>query len=89
MAASPNARRTAAEGLHDGCLRLRLAAPPVDCKANEVLMAWLADELHLGRRSVTLLRGETSRRKTVVLDTPPGRVAEWLQALIGSPPGSA
>ncbi|HRD97903.1 MAG TPA: DUF167 family protein, partial [Rubrivivax sp.] len=33
----PQARRTAADGLHDGALRVRLAAPPVDGKANAQL----------------------------------------------------
>jgi Uncharacterised ACR, YggU family COG1872 len=35
----PNAKRSGADGLHDGALRVRLAAPPVDGKANEALIA--------------------------------------------------
>ena len=41
----PNAARTQAEGVHDGALRVRLHAPPVDGKANLALMAWLATSL--------------------------------------------
>ncbi|MBU6257200.1 MAG: DUF167 domain-containing protein [Burkholderiales bacterium] len=78
LAVSPNARRTVADGLHDGCLRVRLAAPPVDGKANEALVAWLADELGLPRRAVRLLRGEASRRKQVEVDAPAERVGAWL-----------
>ena len=40
----PGAKRTELVGLHDGALRLRLAAPPVDGKANDALSAWLAAE---------------------------------------------
>lgn len=38
----PNAARTQIQGLHDGALRVRLHAPPVDGKANLALQAWLA-----------------------------------------------
>ena len=74
----PNAKRTVAEGLHDGALRVRLAAPPVDGKANQCLIEWLADELGCPRRAVTLLRGQTSRRKQVLLALPVAQIAAWL-----------
>ncbi len=82
---SPNARRTQADGLHDGALRVRLAAPPVDGKANALLLEWLADELGLPRRAVRLARGESSRRKQIDLDAPPGQVAQWLAQRVGQP----
>lgn len=66
---SPNARRTRADGLHDGALRVRLVAPPVDGKANALLLDWLAAELGLARRCLRLVRGETARRKQIALDT--------------------
>jgi uncharacterized protein (TIGR00251 family) len=83
VSVSPNARRTGADGLHDGALRVRLAAPPVDGKANEALVAWLAGELGLPRRAVTLLRGASARRKLLQIDAPADRVAAWLQQLMG------
>lgn len=76
----PNARRTAADGLHDGALRVRLAAPPVDGKANQCLVEWLADELGCPRRAVTLLRGPSARRKQLLLALPAAQVAAWLSA---------
>jgi uncharacterized protein (TIGR00251 family) len=82
LAVSPNARRTAADGLHDGCLRVRLNAPPVDGKANDALLTWLARELGLAKRSVTLLRGESARRKTVHVDAPAETVAQWLAQVL-------
>lgn len=78
VSVSPNARRTAADGLHDGALRVRLAAPPVDGKANAQLLGWLADELGCPKRAVTLLRGDSSRRKQVQVDLPATAVAAWL-----------
>jgi uncharacterized protein len=74
----PNAKRTGSDGLHDGALRVRLLAPPVDGKANEALMAWLAREMGLPKRDVTLLRGQTSRRKLLSLNAPVAQVASWL-----------
>ena len=79
VSVSPNARRTQAHGLHDGALRVRLAAPPVDGKANQRLLEWLADELGLPRRALRLVHGESSRRKRVAIDAPPEQVAQWLQ----------
>jgi uncharacterized protein YggU (UPF0235/DUF167 family) len=78
VAVTPNAPRTGADGLHDGCLRVRLAAPPVDGKANAALQAWLAAELGLARRDVQLLRGDSARRKQWQLAAAPEVVAAWL-----------
>jgi uncharacterized protein YggU (UPF0235/DUF167 family) len=75
---TPNAPRTMADGLHDGQLRVRLAAPPVDGKANAALTTWLAAELGLPRRAVTVLQGATTRRKLLALPLPAERVAAWL-----------
>ena len=63
----PNAKRTEVDGLHDGALRVRLAAPPIDGRANEALIAWLAKALGVPRRDVEVLRGESSRRKQVAI----------------------
>ena len=75
----PNASRTVVAGLHDGALRVRLMAPPIDGRANAALLAWLAGALGLPRRSVQLLSGDTSRRKRVALDCPSAQVAAWLR----------
>jgi len=74
----PGAARTEPVGLHGDALRVRLAARPIDGKANEVLLSWLASELGCPRRDVTLLRGPTSRRKHVALAMPMEQVIEWL-----------
>ena len=74
----PGAKRTELVGLHGGALRVRLAAPPVDGKANDALIAWLADELSLPRRSIELLRGVASRRKQLRLACTAAHAQAWL-----------
>lgn len=61
----PGAKKTESAGLHDGALKLRLAAPPVDGKANAALVAWLADWFGVPKNRVTIERGELSRHKRV------------------------
>lgn len=46
-------------------LKIRLSSPPVDGRANEELVRWLAKQLGVPRSAVTLVRGETARSKTV------------------------
>jgi uncharacterized protein len=75
----PGAKRTEAIGLHDGALRVRLAAPPVDGKANDALLVWLAGELQCARRDVRLVRGASARRKQIVIDVTLEAASTWLQ----------
>lgn len=81
VAVVPNARRTEAAGLHGDALRVRLAAPAIEGRANEALVAWLAQQLGVARRAVALTHGAASRRKRLVIGCPPERVAAWLDAL--------
>jgi len=71
----PGAKTTAAVGEHGGRLKLKIAAPPVDNKANAHLLAWLAAQLGVPRSAVRLVRGETSRQKSVLVS---GVDAPWL-----------
>ena len=73
----PNASRTQADGEHDGALRVRLHAPPVDGKANLALMAWLADTLGIAKRDVELVRGQTSKRKQLRVSAAACAKADW------------
>jgi uncharacterized protein (TIGR00251 family) len=70
----PGAKRTGVAGIHgegeDARLKLRLAAPPVDGKANVELLRYLAEAFGVPQRNVTLLRGESSRQKTVRVARP-------------------
>jgi uncharacterized protein len=59
----PRARRSEFAGAHDGALRVRLQAPPVDGAANAALVALLADALGVPRRAVRIVSGGASRTK--------------------------
>ncbi len=71
----PGARTTGVAGVHGGRLKLKIAAPPVDNKANEQLLAWLAAVLGVAKSAPHLVRGETSRQKTVAVR---GVDAPWI-----------
>jgi uncharacterized protein len=59
----PRGGRDAVIGLHDGALKIRIGAPPVDGAANEALIRFIAAEFGVSQSSVVLERGQTSRRK--------------------------
>lgn len=61
----PGAKRTEFAGRHGDALKIRLAAPPVDGKANEALLRFIAETLHLPKSAVTLKSGQTSRHKVL------------------------
>lgn len=85
--AVPGAKRTEPVGAYDDALRVRLAAPPVDGKANAELIRWAADALGVPQRAVRLVRGTTARRKQLeisfanasALAAGRAQVARWLQ----------
>lgn len=81
----PNARKTQAQGLHDGALRVRLRAPPVDGKANLELVAWLARELELPRACIELIRGDSGRRKQLRVAQACVADARWERLMTGIP----
>ncbi len=64
----PGAGRTAVVGRHGDALKLRVGAPPVQGRANEAAMAFLADAFDLRRAAVTLVTGPTSSTKRIRLD---------------------
>lgn len=64
----PRASKTAVVGMHDGCVKIRLAAPPVDGAANAALIEFVADQLDIARSRVRIAAGHTSRRKTIEVE---------------------
>jgi len=78
---NPNARETQAQGLDEGVLRLRLAAAPIEGRANDALCRWLAAQLDLPKRAVSVRRGASSRVKQVEIAVAPAVVAAWLARL--------
>jgi len=74
----PGAKKTEFAGLHGEALKIRLAAPPVDGKANEALLRFIAEVLHLPKSAVTLKSGQTSRHKVLEVN---GTTADAVAAL--------
>lgn len=70
----PGAKKTEVVGVHGEALKIRLAAPPVDGKANASLLAFLAKTLGLPKNAVTLKSGETSRQKRIEIQSPAAEV---------------
>ena len=66
----PGAKRTDIAGTHGNALKVRLAAPPVDGKANAELLRFLAAAFAVPLRNATLLRGAASRAKVVKIEAP-------------------
>jgi uncharacterized protein len=83
----PGAKKTEIVGLHGEALKIRLAAPPVDGKANAALLAFLTEKVRrsgiprdgAGRTALELVSGQTSRTKRVRID---GYAADELRALL-------
>ena len=71
----PGASRSEFAGEHGGRLKVRLAAPPVEGKANDALVEFLAGYFGVPKRSVRIAAGLRSRRKRVIIEggkwTPP------------------
>ena len=60
---TPGAPRSGVAGVADGCLRVRVAAPAHEGKANAELVRLVAETLAVPRRQVVLATGVTGRRK--------------------------
>ena len=73
----PGAKRSAAAGLHGERLKLRIAARAVDGRANDALIAFVAERLGVPRGRIAVARGERSRDKLVVVtgECDPARLA--------------
>jgi len=63
----PGAKRSEIVGLHGDALKIKLAAPPVDGKANQALLKFIAELFDVPLRNVELKQGDQSRRKLVVI----------------------
>lgn len=61
----PGAKKTEFAGPYGDALKIRLSAPPVDGKANEALVKFVAEALHLPKSAVNLKSGLSSRRKVL------------------------
>jgi uncharacterized protein (TIGR00251 family) len=74
--AQPGARRSEVSGLYGGKLKIRLAAPAVEGKANAALIAFLAAAFAVPKHAVTLVGGARGRLKIVRIAAPGAR-PDW------------
>lgn len=77
----PNAQHSGFCGLHDGAIKIRIAAPPREGAANSALLRFLADQFGLPPSRLQLEKGHGSRRKRVRI-CQPGALPDWLDRLI-------
>lgn len=63
----PGAKRSEVAGLHGDRLKVRIAAPALDGRANEAVVAFVAEALGVPKRSVRIASGERSRDKVVAV----------------------
>ena len=78
----PRARADEVVGERDGAVLIRVTAPPVDGKANEALCRLIAKKAGVAPSRVTLVKGHTSRDKTLDVD---GVDIAALRAALGLP----
>jgi uncharacterized protein len=67
--------------MHDGAIKIRIAAPPVEGAANRALIDFIARQLGVAKRSVRLVSGERRRRKVLEVA---GVTPERLTATFGT-----
>ncbi|MCP3736392.1 DUF167 domain-containing protein [Sphingomonas sp. RP10(2022)] len=78
---TPRGRRNALVAGTDEHLAARLAAAPVDGKANAALIALVADRFGVAKRAVTLVAGETARVKRLHVAGDPAALAKIAASL--------
>jgi uncharacterized protein (TIGR00251 family) len=76
----PRARKNAVAGELGDSLKLSLTAPPVEGRANEACINFLANLLKVPRSSVTIASGQNSRRKVIRVS---GLSADEVQKRLG------
>ncbi len=77
----PRASKDEIVGFHGNRLKIRITAPPVDGRANQHLIAYLASVFKVPRRDIVLLAGETGREKRIKVISP-SVMPVWLQSFM-------
>jgi uncharacterized protein len=80
----PRARKNAITGVAGDALKLAITAPPVEGKANQACIEFLAEFLNVPRASVTIVAGQSSRNKVIrVAGRTAAQIEERLRSVIG------
>lgn len=78
----PRSSRNMVAGLHNGALKLKLTAPPVDNAANKECAAFLSKTLKVPKSSIDIVSGNTSRNKQILVRFPGKKAPETERAEI-------
>ena len=82
---APRAKRSAFVGFHGGVPKVSLSAPPIEGRANDELVLLMKEIFALPRRDIELVRGDTSRRKFILLrGISPEKVVQVLETMASS-----
>ena len=76
----PRASRNAIAGVMGDAIKLAITAPPVDGKANQAVIEYLADLFRLPKSSIVIVSGESGRNKLIAIR---GRSAEQVRKVLG------
>ena len=76
----PGAKRSEVVGRHGDALKIRVAAPAIDGRANAALLTFIAERLRLAKSAVSLKTGQSSRQKVLQVA---GTSAEAVRQLLG------
>lgn len=76
----PRASKTELAGMHDGLIKIRIAAAAIENAANLVLIDFLAHRLGIAKRFVRIVAGSASRKKVLEID---GLTAAAIAAALG------
>ena len=68
--AQPGAKKNEVAGLHGDALKIRVASPPIEGRANKALTDYIAQTLNIARNKVMVLRGEKGRDKQILVAVP-------------------
>ena len=72
----PGARKSGIAGCHGDALKIRIAAPAVDNKANAALIGFLSEVLVIPKSAIAIRHGATGRRKVVEITGGPELVTK-------------
>ena len=75
----PGAKKNDVAGIHAGAVKISLTAPPVDGRANEALIEFVAELLRIPRAGIAILSGASSRMKVLRIT---GKSAAEVQAAL-------
>lgn len=81
----PNAKKSEVLGLQGDAIKIRLQAPALEGRANEALIRFLAEALHLPRSAVSITHGHSNKRKLLALTGKTLSVEQVQAALLPSP----